>query len=248
MTSMLRPIACGFTAVLFASSCYLSRQLEAPGDAAVRPDAPSSSDSGMCSRPAPTTVRFEPPLPAGPIDVVALLAVNEDPRSDGIRFTLDICPDRGATCRHDAVIAGVGLELASTIRLPPSGARGVLEWDGENALHFVVTDDRRCASCGGQVEVVAGELVTPLGGGVLISDLILTCSTSCGDQHGVNVESRGEGIATVQGGTGESGSLLLHVSTDAFDPCSRCDCAFPRVPATGLFVSSFGVVRPGPPG
>lgn len=248
---MPRLSAAALTVMVLSSGCYLSFEREVAADAAVGVDAAVPIDAarpdggGACSLLAPTSVYLEPPLPAtmGSLPIT-LEGFEADPASLGLRFHLNACPGAESPCLHDAIVVGIGADIATRFRVPPSGAQGLLDWDGSTQFHLWVQDYRRCASCGGEVEVIAGSLDTRFASSVRTFDGPVDCAGGCGDFLGVTAERGDSSLTAAQGGTVQVGPALLRVTADAVRPCVRCDCAFPGTSASGLYVWSSGVAMP----
>lgn len=242
-----RWLVVGVALVTALAGCYASHERGGPdaggiADATIA-DAPVAE--GECVLRAPTDVYVEPPMPAGHIDYVRLDGYEADPASLGVRFHLNTCPMRGPPCNHEVILVGIGADLGSLIEVPPSGGRGYFDWDGERTVHFNVMDTRRCATCGGNLEVLAGGLEAPLTAAARTSDGEVLCADACNDYTGVVVESHGRTVSAGQGETATNGPLTLRVTQNATRACVRCRCDEPSYPASGLFVSADGVFRPG---
>lgn len=223
---------------LCLGGCYLAHERGERADSAV--DAPPI-DGGACALLGPTDVLIDPPLPAGHLDFVRLDGFDADPAILGVRLHIDTCPMADAPCPHDVSIVGIGADVGARIQVPASAAMGFLGWDGMRTLNITVMDLRRCASCGGQLEILAGGLEAPLSGPAHTSDGEVDCASTCDDFRGVVVESHMRTVAAAQGMTAENGPLFLRVTQDARE-CVRCDsCTWPRSPASGLFLSADGV-------
>lgn len=248
---MFRSLAPALAAMVLCSGCYLSFEREVVADAAVRVDAVVAVDAarpdggGTCFLLAPTSVYLEPPLAATMSSLpITLEGFEADAASLGVRFHLDACPGAESPCLHDAIVVGIGADVATRFRVPPSGAQGVLDWDGSTQFHLWVQDYRRCATCGGEVEVIAGLLGTRFMSSVHTFDGPVECADGCGDYLGVTAERDDSSLTASQGETVQVGPALLRVTADAVRPCVRCDCAFPGTSASGLYVWSSGVAMP----
>lgn len=226
---------------LTLGGCYLAHEREDGHDAAVHTPA---LDGAVCALLGPTDVFIDPPLAAGHIDFVRLEGFDADPSILGVRLHIDTCPMADTPCPHDVNIVGIGADVGTRIQVPTAAARGFLDWDGSRTLNLVVMDLRRCASCGGQLEILAGGLDAPLSGPAHTSDGAVRCANACDDFRGVTVESHMRTVSAAQGTTAEDGPLFLRVTQDATRACVRCDCTRPSFPASGLFLSADGVFAP----
>lgn len=223
----------GLAILVATPSCYLAHERDV--DAA-------ASDAPTCALGVPTTVTFDPPLAPGHLDAVRILGMESPPATPTVILHLDTCPMADAPCPHDAIIGAMGIGFAIDVeaQVPPPGFTGFLEWNGRT-LYMLFIDGRHCASCGGELEILAGDLVAPLNAASHEHDGALECQTTCGDDLAVAIDSHGMTVSAASGGVGLNSPLTLWVSSGIRHPCVRCDCAAEAIPATGLFVGADGV-------
>lgn len=199
-------------------------------------------DSGRCMPAALSTIRFEPPIaPATGIPVV-WLGYDHDVADDGARIHLDLCGG-GPPCPVDLVVPQVG----DALRAVPgaTGIGGTLDTDGSTYAVIHLLDARRCASCGGQLELLAGRLVSGLDDAITVSAGELSCSTGCGELR-ATVASASGATAVATRGSPAVGPLLVRIASDYHAPCVVCDCAAADVPATGVIAWTTGIFVPRP--
>lgn len=222
--------------IALSSSCYLEheRVAEASIDASATLDAPSPPDASDCSVGAAATVTFSPPF-AMPVDQirVVLLGIDADPTINGLRMHLDICGG-APPCVVDVIVSNVGDALAR-VHVPPSSASGTLTTDGRTRAYVHLVDERECATCGGELTVLAGTLEDiPLDPDLRIHADRALCERGCGDRRALTVTGRGASLVVSQGAPVDAPPLLARVASDYLSNCVRCDCAFPDTPATGI--------------
>lgn len=211
-----------------------------PVDAAAVLDSAPPGDAACVPR-TPASVRFEPALAMGGAGIrVTLLGRESDPAANGERLHLDLCPG-SEPCPVDLVVSDVGDVLDA---MGDVYASGTLDTDGSSYAVLHVADTRRCAGCGGTLDLLAGRLESGLDPDWTIGTAGVDCSTGCGELRAVSASGHGEMLRGVQGETVVGSSVSLHVASDYVSPCVVCDCAIPDVPASGLVAAGTGVFAP----
>jgi hypothetical protein len=210
-------------------------------DAATAIDSAASADAACVPRTA-ASVRFEPALAMGGAGIrVTLIGRESDPASNGVRLHLDVCGG-SPPCPIDLVVSDVGDVLDALGDVPD--ASGTLDTDGSSYAVLHVADTRRCATCGGTLDVLAGRPAPGLDPDWTIATVGVDCSTGCGELRAVSVGGHGELLRGVPGETVVGTQVSLRVTSDYVSPCVVCDCAFPDMPASGLVVAATGVFAP----
>ena len=204
---------------------------------------PIALDAGRCMPAMTSAIRFDPPLtvPAAGIRIV-WLGYEYDAAEDGARIHLDPCGGAPA-CMVDLVVPHVGDVLRAIANAP--GIGGTLDTDGSTYAAIHLLDARRCASCGGQLELLAGRLVTGLDAAITVTTGPLACSTGCGELRMTSATAGGTTGVALRGSP-LVGPLLVSVASDYHAPCVVCDCAAADVPATGVIAWSTGIFVPTP--
>lgn len=206
--------------MIVLAGCYRSHE---PGDAL--------DGGGTCGDGLPLEIRVEPALPTGHYDEVRFARMEADPSVDGVRFQIDTCT---GSCPHEVQLVGIGADVVERIGVPAGWqGTGSVEWSGAS-LHVVAQDLRRCAPCGGELELVAGALDPES-----LADIhpgTVTCA-ACPHHRSVVAERDGARVEAARGQTAQDGPLVLRVTSDS-ETCAGCSCTLPDIPATGLFVFS----------
>ena len=205
-------------------------------DAAVETDA-------ACVPGAGPTLRFEPGLPM-PGSPVTFLGTEGEPSEDGVRVHLDSC---GGSCPFDLVVGQVGDGLAR-IGGADAMASGTLDTDGSTYAVLHVLDARRCAGCGGTIDLVVGDLVTGRSDALEVRAGTTRCSTGCGELREVTVASDMAELVLGQdeGGYSADRTLFAQIARGYHAPCVICDCAQPDEPADGAAAALTGIFVPAP--
>lgn len=212
-------------------------------DATARPDA-AAADARPC-RPslAPAVVRFEPAMALPASGATATwLGYEHDAVEDGARIHLDFCGG-AAPCVVDLVVSHVGDALGA-IHVP-TGIEVTVASDGASYATIHIVDARRCAGCGGELELLAGRLASGLDPVLSVVTAGVVCSTGCGELRAIAVSANGSSVVATSG-TPIDQPLFVRIASDYHAPCVVCDCAQPDVPATGLAAWSTGIFVPTP--
>ncbi|MBN8612687.1 MAG: hypothetical protein J0L92_18980 [Deltaproteobacteria bacterium] len=214
----------------------------APGpDATVATDAASRADAA-CVPGARPTLRFEPGLPMG--GPVTFLGIDSEPSEDGVRIHLAACD---GTCEFDLVVGHVGDGLAR-VGGASASATGTLDTDGASYAALHVIDARRCAGCGGTLDLLVGDLVSGRSEAIEVSASATRCSTGCGELREVTIATDGAELVLGQdeGGYSSDETLYARVSRAYHSPCVICDCAQPDEAASGVAAALTGIFVPSP--
>jgi hypothetical protein len=205
--------------------------------------APMLRDAGRCMPAMTSAIRFEPglPMPATGIRIV-WLGYDYDAAEDGARIHLDVCGG-APPCMVDLVVPHVGDALRAIGNGP--GIGGTLDTDGSTYAVVHLLDARRCASCGGQLELLAGRLVTGLDTAITVATDAVSCSTGCGELR-TTAATAGGTTGVAMRGPPLVGPVLVSIASDYHAPCVVCDCAAADVPATGVIAWSTGIFVPAP--
>jgi hypothetical protein len=223
----------GIALLALVPSCYLAHERETGVDAA-------ASDVMRCAPGIQTTVTIDPPLPTGHIDYVRILGMDSPPATPAVVLHLDTCPMAGAPCPHDASISAMGIGFAAGVvaQVPSVGFTGFLDWDGRT-LHVLFIDGRRCASCGGELEILAGDLVAPLSAAAHTGVGAVRCSTGCGEDRAVTIESHGDTVMGTSGALSATQFVVSPACTAAQrSPCCVLTTHTCSVPSAALTVTS----------
>lgn len=213
-------------------------------DAAVEVDAaPPAQDAGLCMPTMPTNLRFEPALPEPATGIrIVWLGYEYDAAEDGARIHLDTCGG-SPPCPLDLVVPHVGDALSAIGGA--TGIGGTLDTDGSTYAVVHLLDARRCATCGGQLELLAGRLTSGLDAAIEVHDDAGLCTTGCGQLRAI-AATAGATTVVARMGAPVVGPLLVAVASDYHVPCWLCDCAAADVPATGVIAWGTGIFVPRP--
>lgn len=206
------------------------------------PDVLTIPPDAACVPGGDATIRFDPGLPmVGP---VSFLGVDPEPSEDGVRVHLDSC---GGSCPFDLVIGRVGDALAQ-LGGGDARASGTLDTDGSSYAVLQIVDARRCAGCGGTLDLVVGELVSGRVEGLEVSTGPTRCSTGCGELREVTIATDTAELALAQseGRYSADRTLYGHVARAYHAPCVICDCAQPDMAASGVAAALTGIFVPAP--
>ena len=218
-------------APLLVAACYQSHELGGLADLGSIPDMSSAT----CPSAARATIAFEPALPAG-IYMVSFDSAEADPVAGTLRFQLNTCPDHDMPCPHTLVVGNVG-DVWSGTAFVALGALGRLDWRSPDAARFRGTDTRRCASCGGTFEIIAGALPGGLDPATLTATTgPLECSMGCAEHDALTVSGYHTTVTARSGLTARSGSLTVRLSSPYEANCRHCDCTLPDADATGIVI------------
>lgn len=241
------PRAHWLSLVALVSSCGLAHERGAgtaddagPGIDATTPPV----DASACTLGDPATVTFAPPFGA-PLDGVrvTLLGIDPDPTVNGVRLHLDTC---GGTppCVVEMIVSEVGDPLTG-VTIPPGAATGRLTVTADAAV-LRLSDARDCVVCGGDLLVLAGTLAPGAVPELDVSADAIVCAQGCADRRVTSLVHAGTRIVASQGAPATAAPLIATIASDYFVPCSRCDCALPDRPATGLVAAFDGVYARAP--
>ena len=225
------------------AGCYQSHERSGGGGGGGGPGGeggttgPNDAATG-CEVPAAATVRLEPPI-TGPVAGirVVFLGASADPASNGVRIHLDTCGGM-PPCPLDLIVSNVGNALAR-VTAPP-GASGTLTMEGSSA-YVHVSDLRDCASCGGDLDVLAGSLASGLDPGMTIRVERVACDDECSVQRAISMNGHGGSLIGSAGTQLDESPVSARVVTNYIEPCARCRCDLPPVAATGIVVAATGV-------
>lgn len=213
-----------------------------PGSDSASADAGSETDAA-CVPGARPTLRFDPglPMPGGP---TTFLGIESEPSEDGVRIHLDSC---GGMCPFDLVVGQVGDGLAR-VGGGDAMASGTLDTDGSTYAVLHVLDARRCAGCGGTIDLVVGDLVSGRSDALEVRAGTTRCSTGCGELREVTVASDMAELVLGQdeGGYSADRTLFAQIARGYHAPCVICDCAQPDEPAAGAAAALTGIFLPAP--
>ena len=83
-------------------------------------DASVGDAGNACGMGSFVEARFEPPLDGGGrIDQARFQGIEAEASAvNGVRVHLDLCPDPSGPCPQDAVIAGIGADVAAQLSIP----------------------------------------------------------------------------------------------------------------------------------
>lgn len=209
----------------------------------VEPDVLTIPPDAQCVPGAEATIRFDPGLPMGG-STIRFHGIDADPSEDGIRVHLDACD---GSCPFDLVVGHVGDALAQ-IGGGEVGAPGTLDTDGSSYAALNVVDARRCAGCGGTLDLVVGGLASGRSDALEISTGMTRCSTGCGELRLTTIASVTAELTVGQGEGGYSADRTLygHIARDYHAPCVICDCALPDMAASGAAAATTGIFTPAP--
>lgn len=208
-------------------------------------DAPLATDAmlagdAQCVPGAEVTLAFEPGVPEG-IDVT-LLGIDPAPEVDGVRFRLDACT---GGCPYELTVGHVGDTLAS-LDVEGLAVSGSMRTDGASYAALSFVDARRCAGCGGTLDVLVGTLSSGLHTSLDVDVATLDCATGCGELRDVTVSAHGESVVVSQGDELLAPPLFAHVSRGYLSPCVVCDCALPDQAASGAVAAVTGIFGASP--
>jgi len=213
-----------------------------PGPDGVGADARGETDAA-CVPGVQPVLRFEPgpPMPGGP---VTFLGIESAPSEDGVRIHLDSC---GGSCPFDLVVSDVGDGLAR-IGGADAMASATLDTDGSTYAVLHVLDARRCAGCGGTIDLIVGDLVSGRSDALEVRAGTTRCSTGCGELREITVAADTAEVVLGQhdGGYTADRTLFGHVARGYHAPCVVCDCAQPDMPASGAAAALTGIFVPAP--
>jgi hypothetical protein len=215
----------------------------APGpDATVATEDAASRADAACVPGARPTLRFEPGLPMG--GPVTFLGIDSEPSEDGVRIHLAACD---GTCDFDLVVGHVGDGLAR-VGGASASATGTLDTDGSSYAALHVLDARRCAGCGGTLDLLIGDLVSGRNEAIEVSASATRCSTGCGELREVTIATDRAELVLGQdeGGYSSDDTLYARVSRGYHSPCVICDCAQPDEAASGVAAALTGIFVPSP--
>lgn len=100
-------------------------------------------------------------------------------------------------CALDLVVTNVGDPLAGVV-VADSGARGTLTTRGDAAwLHAV--DERACAECGGELDVLAGALRSGLDPAITVTADGPRCTDACGGTRSIAIDAHGASLVAATG-------------------------------------------------
>ena len=216
-------------AALALSGCYRSHE-------AVVADASVGDAGNACGMGSFVEVRFEPPLDGGGrIDQARFQGIEAEASVNGVRVHLDLCPDPSGPCPQDAVIAGIGADVAAQLSIPDG-------WTGVGPvtlrsyeLSVIATDERRCAGCGGELQLIAGMLnrnFSSVDPSRLAIDLGReTCHPDgCVHPRAIVASLGAMRVEAAQGETAQDGPLFLRVAVDY----QLSTCGISTLPGVGL--------------
>ncbi len=209
----------------------------------VEPDVLTIPPDAACIVGAEATIRFDPGLPMGG-SAITFLGIDGEPSEDGVRVHLDAC---GGSCPFDLVVGRVGDALAQ-IGGGDAMASGTLETDGTTYAVLHVFDARRCAGCGGSLDLVVGDLVSERSEAIEVSPGTTRCSTGCGELREVTIASATAELVLAQdeGRYSSDRTLFAHVARGYHAPCVICNCAQADEPAAGVAAALTGIFVPSP--
>ena len=216
-----------------------ARDAPGPDAAAALPDAVLSGDT-QCVPGTDVTLSFEPGVPEG-LDLT-LLGIDPAPEIDGVRFRLDACT---GGCPFELAVSHVGDVLAS-LDVEGLVVSGSMRTDGASYAALSFVDARRCAGCGGTLDVLVGTLASGLHSSLDVEVAALDCATGCGELRAVTVSAHGESLVVAQGDDVLAPPIFAHVSRGYVSPCVVCDCALPDQAASGAVAGMTGIFGASP--
>lgn len=207
------------------------------------PDVLTIPPDAACIPGADATLRFDPGLPMGG-GPITFLGVSPEPSEDGVRVHLDSC---GGSCPFDLVIGRVGDALAQ-LGGGDARASGTLDTDGSSYAVLQIVDARRCAGCGGTLDLVVGQLVSGRVESLEVSVGTTRCSTGCGELREITIATDTAELVLAQseGRYSPDRTLFGHVARAYHAPCVICDCAQPDMAASGVAAALTGIFVPAP--